>query len=242
MSAPPIFNRLALIGVGLIGSSIARAARAQGAVRTIVATARSPIGRANKGSLVDVRPDDLGATIVQALLELVAEGNISPSADQVSDRAGVGRRSVFRHFSDMDSLYREMQAILQAQLATIAERPFKSPHWCDQVLELVERRAYAFERMAPYLRAGIVHRHHSRLLREGHARFVSILRALLVQRLPTDVARDQVFVDAVDLLISFEVWHRLRQEQGLSPTQARVVISSTINAQLEQRERRRKKP
>src|SRR5215212_10787523 len=35
----------------------------------IVATARSPIGRANKGSLVDLRPDDLGAAIVQALLE-----------------------------------------------------------------------------------------------------------------------------------------------------------------------------
>jgi cyclohexadieny/prephenate dehydrogenase len=43
MSKPaPLFNRLAVIGVGLIGSSIARAARAQGAVRTIVATARSP--------------------------------------------------------------------------------------------------------------------------------------------------------------------------------------------------------
>ena len=38
----PIFNRLALIGFGLIGGSIARAARAQGAVRSIVATARSP--------------------------------------------------------------------------------------------------------------------------------------------------------------------------------------------------------
>jgi acetyl-CoA C-acetyltransferase len=37
----------------------------------IVATARSPIGRANKGSLVDLRPDDLGATIVQALLDKV---------------------------------------------------------------------------------------------------------------------------------------------------------------------------
>jgi acetyl-CoA C-acetyltransferase len=35
----------------------------------IVATARSPIGRANKGSLVDVRPDDLAATIVNAALE-----------------------------------------------------------------------------------------------------------------------------------------------------------------------------
>ena len=46
MSKPaPLFNRLALIGVGLIGSSIARAARAQGAVREIVATARSPATR-----------------------------------------------------------------------------------------------------------------------------------------------------------------------------------------------------
>ena len=41
MSAAPIFERLALIGVGLIGSSIARAARAEGVVRSIVATARS---------------------------------------------------------------------------------------------------------------------------------------------------------------------------------------------------------
>jgi len=37
-----LFNRLALIGVGLIGSSIARAAKAQGAAGSIVATARSP--------------------------------------------------------------------------------------------------------------------------------------------------------------------------------------------------------
>jgi cyclohexadieny/prephenate dehydrogenase len=41
-TAKPLFNRLALIGMGLIGSSIARAARAQGVVKTIVATARSP--------------------------------------------------------------------------------------------------------------------------------------------------------------------------------------------------------
>src|SRR5437899_1247502 len=45
MIAKPLFNRLALIGVGLIGSSIARAARAQGVVRSIVATARSAATR-----------------------------------------------------------------------------------------------------------------------------------------------------------------------------------------------------
>src|SRR5690349_14530800 len=37
----------------------------------IVATARSPIGRAFKGSLKDVRPDDLTATIIRAALDKV---------------------------------------------------------------------------------------------------------------------------------------------------------------------------
>jgi acetyl-CoA C-acetyltransferase len=37
----------------------------------IVSTARSPIGRAFKGSLVDLRPDDLAATIVKAALDKV---------------------------------------------------------------------------------------------------------------------------------------------------------------------------
>lgn len=39
----------------------------------IVATARSPIGRANKGSLIECRPDDLAATIVQAALAKVPQ-------------------------------------------------------------------------------------------------------------------------------------------------------------------------
>src|SRR5512133_409381 len=39
----------------------------------IVATARSPIGRAVKGSLRDLRPDDLTATIVRAALDKVPQ-------------------------------------------------------------------------------------------------------------------------------------------------------------------------
>lgn len=42
MMEKPLINKLALIGTGLIGGSIARAARASGAARTVVATARSP--------------------------------------------------------------------------------------------------------------------------------------------------------------------------------------------------------
>ena len=47
----PLFNRLALIGVGLIGSSIARAARVQNAAGSIVVTARSPATRQRAAEL-----------------------------------------------------------------------------------------------------------------------------------------------------------------------------------------------
>mgnify|MGYP001366419410 CR=1 FL=1 len=54
----------------------------------IVATARSPIGRANKGSLVDLRPDDMAAQIVRALMAKVP----SVSPDDVEDLIlGVGQ-------------------------------------------------------------------------------------------------------------------------------------------------------
>jgi acetyl-CoA C-acetyltransferase len=39
----------------------------------IVSAARSPIGRANKGSLKDMRPDDLSAQMIQAALAKVPE-------------------------------------------------------------------------------------------------------------------------------------------------------------------------
>ena len=39
----------------------------------IVATGRTPIGRANKGSLVECRPDDLSALVIRAVLEKVPQ-------------------------------------------------------------------------------------------------------------------------------------------------------------------------
>lgn len=63
MSTEPLFKRIALIGFGLIGGSIARAARAQGLAGEIVTTARSAKTRA--------RVQELG--IVDSVLETNAE-------------------------------------------------------------------------------------------------------------------------------------------------------------------------
>ena len=46
--------------------------------------------------------------IIEATLALMYEGVLIPTAQQIADRAGVGIRSFFRHFGDMDSLFTEV--------------------------------------------------------------------------------------------------------------------------------------
>jgi cyclohexadieny/prephenate dehydrogenase len=64
----PIFEELAIIGVGLIGSSIARAARHRGAARRIVLADRSieTLERAKALGLGDLVTDDLARAVSQA--------------------------------------------------------------------------------------------------------------------------------------------------------------------------------
>ena len=80
----PLFERLALIGTGLIGSSIARAARAQGVVRSIVATARSEETRervAELGLADEVAPDNVsavkGADLAIVSIPVGASGSVA---------------------------------------------------------------------------------------------------------------------------------------------------------------------
>ena len=41
------------------------------------------------------------AAIIEASFELMQEGVLAPTAQQIAERAGVGIRSFFRHFEDM---------------------------------------------------------------------------------------------------------------------------------------------
>ncbi|HEY8057438.1 MAG TPA: hypothetical protein VID94_01740, partial [Acidimicrobiales bacterium] len=42
--------------------------------------------------------------VVDAMLDLLGEGRLTPGAAAVAERSGVSLRSVFRYFDDMDSL------------------------------------------------------------------------------------------------------------------------------------------
>jgi AcrR family transcriptional regulator len=179
------------------------------------------------------RGQDNRAKIVSAMLEIIHAGDLAPSAEQVAQRADVGLRTVFRHFQDMESLFREMSVVIMSELQAVAETPFRSADWRERVVELVERRGWAFEKVGPFLRATSLLQRRAKYMDVDHARLVTALREILRRQLPPEVARDQLKLEALDLLLSFEAWSRLRREQDLTPKRAREVLTAAVRRLLD---------
>jgi len=176
------------------------------------------------------RADQSRRRIAQAMLELVREGEITPSADTVADRAGVGRRTVFRLFNDMEGVYREMHAIMVSRLAPMFAAPFKSTTWRERLDELVDRRARMFEEMLPIKSAADAHRYRSEFLQNEHKKLTRLQRQTMLAVLPESIAAQTERIEALDLALSFEAWRRLRQEQKLPPRQAAMVLRRIVRA------------
>jgi AcrR family transcriptional regulator len=177
------------------------------------------------------RSQDSRARIVAAMLELTREGSIPPSAEQVAARAGVGLRSVFRHFQDMESLYREMARPIEDELRAFGRRPFKSATWQERVVELIGRRSAGFEIVAPFRRASDALRHNSPVLQAEHRTMTMALRTILRGLIPKGAVDPPTF-ETLELLLSFEAWSRLRREQGLSAASARRTLETAVRALL----------
>jgi len=174
------------------------------------------------------RAADSRARIVRAMLKLIAEGDVTPGAEQVAARAEVGLRTVFRHFKDMDSLYREMAEVMEREIRKGAALPLTSPDWKGKLAEFVDRRSFAFERLGPFKQAQDVHRHRSEALARNSARLAEELRTVLKREMPPEVVSDVTLFESLDLLLSFEAWSRLRRDQGLGIDEAKAVLKSAL--------------
>ncbi|MDX2169512.1 MAG: TetR/AcrR family transcriptional regulator [Deltaproteobacteria bacterium] len=180
--------------------------------------------------------------IVGALFELIGSGVLRPTAQQVADRGGVGIRSVFRHFSEMESLYAAVDARLESEAARLLYGGERSGPLAARARALVRQRITLFERVAPYKRSANLQRWRSRFIQGRHLRMQRLLHDDLLEWLPELARAPQDLVVAFDLATSFEAWDRLRGDRGLSPKLTAAALERTALAlarDLESASRRR---
>jgi len=145
------------------------------------------------------------ARIVSAMLELVGKGDFSPSAARVAEVAGVGLRSVFRHFEDMDALFREISETIEARVLPIITQPPKGDTWQDRLMEIAERRAKVFEMMMPYRLSAEVKRLQSPYLLQNYRRVLQLEGETIDVHLPEHIAADIHGTQAIKVILSFQI-------------------------------------
>jgi AcrR family transcriptional regulator len=158
------------------------------------------------------------AAMVQALYDLVGEGVLQPTAQQVAERARVGIRTVFRHFSDMDSLFAEIDGRVRSQALPILREARTGGSRRERLGGLIDRRIRLFEQIAPYKRSGNSQRWRSAFVARQHAALVRELRADLIAWLPELRSAGA------------EVWDRLRMDQRLGRERARAALERIVTA------------
>ena len=154
--------------------------------------------------------------IIEAALALQEEGVLVPTAQQISDRAGVGIRSFFRHFEDMETLFEAADDHIRDSYEALFLGGDRDGTLEERIDHAVERHADAYESVS-----NIVLGTHAQLwrydaLRKNYARNQRGLRRDLDDWLPElkSVPRDTR--ESIDAIASFEMWHRLRCHQGMS--------------------------
>lgn len=162
--------------------------------------------------------------IVAAMLELVREGCLAPTAEQVALRADVGLRTVFRHFDDMESLYREMANEVHQIILPVMDIPFTASDLPGRLEEVIERRCQLFEALLPFQRATDALRHQSAFLQEEQIQMQHLQRQMLCLVLPQRIQHDPALLPALNMLLSIDGWLQLRLKQNLSPEQARATL------------------
>ena len=170
--------------------------------------------------------------IVSAMRAVIEGGDMDPNAARVAEAVGGSIRTVFRHFEEMDSLYRELNAQLEAEILPMVLTPFEAHDWQGRVREVVARRARIYERLMPFKGAASARRFQSDYLMDGHRRFLVMERAALQGILPEEVQSNPALFAALEMITGFQSWQRLRQDQNLMPEEAEAAVRLAVERLL----------
>ena len=179
-----------------------------------------------------LRSEDSKRRIVSAMLELVREGKIAPTAEDVAKRAQVGIRTVFRRFRDMESLYAEMAGAIDDRIASINDGFAKQGDWRANLNHMVERRLQVYEIVMPYRVAAEALKFQSTILLTQHMKFVREERQRLLALIPEKLLADAVLTEGLEAALSFDMWNQLRNDQRLNADEAGDVVKRIVSSLL----------
>ena len=175
--------------------------------------------------------------IVSALMELIAAGDIAPTAQRIADRAAVSVRSVYQHFTDVEGLYADAAARTYNWVLSMTAEIDPTRPLGQRTETFTNSRSAILEAITPFNRASrlleptseAIERNRLVLQKEGRDRLEAAFGPELSRLPPVDRAN---LLGALDVLTSWAAWEHLRSS-GASVRGARQVMRSGMTALLD---------
>ncbi|MBS2031786.1 MAG: TetR family transcriptional regulator [Deltaproteobacteria bacterium] len=175
--------------------------------------------------------------IVDALLDLVEDGELEPTAAQIAARAGIAVRSIGQHFASREQLF---LAAVEAHTKRVAPTPISVPPTMplrERIAIFAEVRGRELEATAPIRRASAFLDSAPRPARAASAigRATDAAWARRRGELAHVFARElkaaddrKALLDALDLLAHGRTWDTLRHALRLSPAEATAMLRRAL--------------
>ncbi len=175
--------------------------------------------------------------VVDALLALQEEGDLSPTAQRVAERAGVALRTVYGQFSDMETLWATAGRRELARLAGLVEPVPADLPLAERIDVFCRSRARVLEALLPVMRAARLREPFSPQLLRNRALFIAagdeeVRRAFAPELAALACDARASLLDRLYLVTSGPSWEALRDDRGLSVEAATDAVHRSVVALL----------
>ncbi|MFF5260561.1 TetR/AcrR family transcriptional regulator [Actinomadura viridis] len=156
-------------------------------------------------------PEQTRRAITEALLDLLRETGRAPTAAVIATRAGVSRRSVFVHFSDLEELYAEAGRAQAERLLGTVETIDPGLPLAERVGRFVDQLERLYETMTPVRRVGLAASWSpvvSGLIDDADAWLLGMAGEVFAAEF---AGRDPDLPHIVDAAVSWGAWYQLRR-------------------------------
>src|SRR3954468_4015968 len=166
------------------------------------------------------RSERTRASVVDALLDLLREGNLRPTAKEIAERAGTSLRSVYVHFDDLEDLFTAAATRAVLHISTLVEPIPSSGPLEARVDAFAAQRSRVYEGLGEVRHAATLQEPFSpslaALLAEGRRRGRHESEAVFQAELARfDESERESVAAACDALASADAWAFWRHGDGL---------------------------
>jgi AcrR family transcriptional regulator len=175
--------------------------------------------------------------VVEALLALLDDGDLRPTARRVAARAGVSLRSVYVRFEDLDALYVEAAQRQWERLSTLVDPIPADLPLAERLPAFVEQRCRVLEVAAPVRPAAELQEPFNDALAASLTWARGVARAEVARVFDPELAQRRGaartrLLDALDVTAGSTTWDVLRRQRDLTPAAARRVVLDMTTALL----------